>query len=86
MSLILDSRSRLFSPGKSIRWQWCISRPKDDVPEEVSEWDMDLAYDMDGFFRQHALRYAAEHPEKHAAKEVKPGGRAHLHSGQEVSC
>ena len=30
---------------------------------------MDRAYDMDVFFRKHALRYVAEHPEKHAAKE-----------------
>ena len=29
----------------------------------------DLAYDMDEFFRQHDPQYAAEHPEKHAAKE-----------------
>ena len=30
---------------------------------------MDLAYDMDEFFRQHDPQYAAEHPEEHAAKE-----------------
>ena len=39
---------------------------QDDVPEEeVSEWAMDLAYDMDEFFRQHDPQYAAEHPEEH---------------------
>ena len=36
--------------------------------EEKSEWAMDIAYDMDEFFRQHP-QYAAEHPEEHAAKE-----------------
>ena len=30
---------------------------------------MDLAYDMDEFFRQHDPQYAAVHPEEHAAKE-----------------
>ena len=43
---------------------------QDDIPEEeISEWAMDLAYDMDEFFRQHDPQYAAEHPEEHAAKE-----------------
>lgn len=37
--------------------------------EEISEWAMDIAYDMDEFFRQHDPQYAAEHPEEHAAKE-----------------
>ncbi len=48
--------------------------PGDDLPgrhpeEEISEWAMDLAYDMDEFFRQNDPQYAAEHPEEHAAKE-----------------
>ena len=30
---------------------------------------MDIAYDMDEFFRQQDPQYAAEHPEEHAAKE-----------------
>ena len=30
---------------------------------------MDIAYDMDEFFRQRDPQYAAEHPEEHAAKE-----------------
>ena len=30
---------------------------------------MDLAYEMDEFFRQNDPQYAAEHPEEHAAKE-----------------
>ena len=30
---------------------------------------MDLAYDMDEFFRQNDPQYAAEHPEEHTAKE-----------------
>ena len=43
---------------------------QDDIPEEeISEWAMDIAYDMDEFFRQHDPQYAAEHPEEHAAKE-----------------
>lgn len=43
---------------------------QDDIPEEeISEWAMDLAYDMDEFFRQHDPQYAAEHPEEQAAKE-----------------
>ena len=37
--------------------------------EEKSEWAMDIAYDMDEFFRQNDPQYAAEHPEEHAAKE-----------------
>ena len=37
--------------------------------EEKSEWAMDIAYDMDEFFRQHDPQYAAEHPEEHAAQE-----------------
>ena len=37
--------------------------------DEKSEWAMDIAYDMDEFFRQNDPQYAAEHPEEHAAKE-----------------
>lgn len=36
---------------------------------EISEWAMDVAFDMDEYFRQNDPRYAAEHPEAHAAKE-----------------
>ena len=54
----------------SIPEKYRVMTFQDDVPEEeVSEWAMDLAYDMDEFFRQHDPRYAAEHPEEHAAKE-----------------
>ena len=43
----------------------------DDLPEEEkSEWAMDIAFDMDEFFRQKDPQYAAEHPEAHAAKEA----------------
>ena len=43
---------------------------QDDLPEEEkSEWAMDIAFDMDEFFRQNDPQYAAEHPETHAAKE-----------------
>ncbi len=37
--------------------------------EEIPGWAMDIAYDMDEFFRQHDPQYAAEHPEPQAAKE-----------------
>ena len=43
---------------------------QDDLPEEEkSEWAMDIAFDMDEFFRQRDPQYAAEHPEAQAAKE-----------------
>ena len=54
----------------SIPEEYRVMTFQDDVPEEeVSEWAMDLAYDMDEFFRQHDPQYAAEHPEEHATKE-----------------
>ena len=54
----------------SIPEEYRVMTFQDDIPEEeISEWAMDLAYDMDEFFRQHDLQYAAEHPEEHAAKE-----------------
>ena len=54
----------------SIPEEYRVMTFQDDVPEEeVSEWAMDLAYDMDEFFRQHDPQYAAEHPEEHAAKK-----------------
>ena len=37
--------------------------------DEISEWAMDIAFDMDEYFRQNDPQYAAEHPETHAAKE-----------------
>ena len=37
--------------------------------DEKSEWAMDIAFDMDEYFRQRDPQYAAEHPEAHAAKE-----------------
>ena len=37
--------------------------------EEKSDWAMDIAFDVDEFFRQNDPQYAAEHPEEHAAKE-----------------
>ena len=36
---------------------------------EISEWAMDIAFDMDEYFRQNDPQYAAEHPEAHEAKE-----------------
>ena len=54
----------------SIPEEYRVMTFQDDVPEEeISERAMDLAYDMDEFFRQHDPQYAAEHPEEHAAKE-----------------
>lgn len=54
----------------SIPEEYRVMTFQDDIPEEeISEWAMDLAYDMDEFFRQNDPQYAAEHPEKHAAKE-----------------
>ena len=54
----------------SIPERYRVMTFQDDIPEEeISEWAMDLAYDMDEFFRQHDPQYAAEHPEEHAAKE-----------------
>lgn len=37
--------------------------------DEISEWAMDIAFDMDEYFRQNDPQYAAEHPEAHAEKE-----------------
>ena len=54
----------------SIPERYRVMTFQDDIPEEeISEWAMDLAYDMDEFFRQNDPQYAAEHPEEHAAKE-----------------
>ena len=54
----------------SIPEEYRVMTFQDDIPkEEISEWAMDLAYDMDEFFRQNDPQYVAEHPEEHAAKE-----------------
>ena len=54
----------------SIPEEYRVMTFQDDIPEEeVSEWAMDLAYDIDEFFRQNDPQYAAEHPEEHTAKE-----------------
>ena len=54
----------------SIPDEYRVMTFQDDLPEEEkSEWAMDIAFDMDEFFRQNDLQYAAEHPEAHAAKE-----------------
>ena len=56
-------------PG-SIPEEYRVMAFQDDIPEEeLSEWAMDIAYDMDEFFRQRDPQYAAEHPKEHAAKE-----------------
>ena len=54
----------------SIPEEYRVMTFQDDLPEEEkSEWAMDIAFDMDEFFRQNDPQYAAEHPETHAAKE-----------------
>ena len=55
----------------SIPDEYLVMTFQDDLPEEEkSEWAMDIAFDMDEFFRQKDPQYAAEHPEAHAAKEA----------------
>ena len=54
----------------SIPDEYRVMTFQDDLSEEEkSEWAMDIAFDMDEFFRQNDPQYAAEHPEAHAAKE-----------------
>ena len=54
----------------SIPDEYRVMTFQDDLPEEEkSEWAMDIAFNMDEFFRQNDPQYAAEHPEAHAAKE-----------------
>ena len=54
----------------SIPDEYRVMTFQDDLPEEEkSELAMDIAFDMDEFFRQNDPQYAAEHPEAHAAKE-----------------
>ena len=54
----------------SIPDEYRVMAFQDDLPEEEkSEWAMNIAFDMDEFFRQNDPQYAAEHPEAHAAKE-----------------
>ena len=55
----------------SIPDEYRVMTFQDDLPEEEkSEWAMDIAFDMDEFFRQNDPQYAAERPEAHAAKEA----------------
>ena len=55
----------------SIPDEYRVMTFQDDIPEEEkSEWAMDIAFDLDEFFRQNDPQYAAEHPEAHAAKEA----------------
>ncbi len=57
-------------PGSVPEEYRVMSFPEDDLSQdELSEWAMDIAFDMDEFFRQNDPQYAAEHPEAHAAKE-----------------
>ena len=54
----------------SIPDEYRVMTFQDDLPEEEkSEWAMDLAYDLDEFFRQKDPQYAADHPDAHEAKE-----------------
>ena len=55
----------------SIPDEYRVMSFQDDLPEEEkSEWAMDLAFDLDEFFRQRDPQYAAEHPEAQEAKEA----------------
>lgn len=55
----------------SIPDEYRVMTFQDDLPEEEkSEWAMDIAFDLDEFFRQNDPQYAAERPEAHAAKEA----------------
>ena len=55
----------------SIPDEYRVMAFQDDLPEEEkSEWAMDIAFDMDEFFRQNDPQYAAERPEAHTAKEA----------------
>ena len=55
----------------SIPDEYRVMTFQDDLPEEEkSEWAMDIAFDLDEFFRQNDPQYATEHPEAHAAKEA----------------
>ena len=55
----------------SIPDEYRVMTFQDDLPEEEkSEWAMDIAFDLDEFFRQNDPQYAADHPEAHAAKEA----------------
>ena len=55
----------------SIPDEYRVMSFQDDLPEEEkSEWAMDLAFDLDEFFRQNDSQYAAEHPEAQEAKEA----------------
>ena len=54
----------------SIPDEYRVMTFQDDLPEEEkSEWAMDIAFDMDEFFRQHDPQCAADHPDVTAAKE-----------------
>ena len=72
---VRDTRDRFceYYDGErgSIPDEYRVMAFQDDLPEEEkSEWAMDIAFDMDEFFRQNDPQYAAEHPEAHAAKEA----------------
>ena len=55
----------------SIPDEYRVMSFQDDLPEEEkSEWAMDIAFDLDEFFRQNDPQYAAEHPEAQEAKEA----------------
>lgn len=54
----------------SIPDEYRVMSFQNNLPEEEkSEWAMDIAFDLDEFFRQNDPQYAAEHPAEQAAKE-----------------
>ena len=61
---------------ENIPWEYRVTVTQEEqefldsqTVEEKTELAMDIAFDMDEYFRQHDPQYAAEHPEAHAAKE-----------------
>lgn len=54
----------------SIPEEYRVMTFQEEVPEEeLFEWAIDIAFDMDEFFRQNDPQYAAEQPEAQEAKE-----------------
>ena len=70
----------------SIPEEYRVMTFQDDIPkEEISEWAMDLAYDMDEFFRQHDPQYAAEHTEGGEGRNLRePFRLPHCLSGRKA--
>lgn len=77
---VRDTRDRFVEvydgSRESIPWEYRVTVTQEEqefldsqAVEEKTELAMDIAFDMDEYFRQHDPQYAADHPEAHAAKE-----------------